>query len=294
MIPGRLEDWSLPAIAHLLQQGCHESETFDFKERLPASKDEAGKERLRRTCAAFANGEGGFLVLGVVDGQTAPPEGRMVGIEKSIDLPAEFGNFPRACQPSVSWSFANPPLLLPNGKVVHVLAIPRSWKGPHWVANAEGRGEFPKRTNKGNENMSYSEIRGAFLGYYEKRLKLQLLLAELEGIDSDASQIQIPALHRGAAFSYNTFSLAIVESVTSDVYTILASEPTLVRDLGMLRRLCRKANSAQSIVHGLVEMPLTNRLERIASYNDGLAQLSAEIRDAVRRAKQDVQRLLTA
>jgi predicted HTH transcriptional regulator len=175
MIPQQLSDWSIESISEILITGRFETETFDFKEKLPDSKDEKAKERLRKTCCAFANSDGAFIVFGILDDKSKPPEKRLVGLSPNNDFPEHFGNYPRSCAPSIYWTFLNPPLPLPDGNILHIVHIPKSWKAPHATGDSDNGWNFTKRTNKGNEGMGIEEIRSGFLGYYEKRLKLQLL-----------------------------------------------------------------------------------------------------------------------
>ncbi len=63
MIPETLADWTLDVVGALLTQGVFESDRFDFKEVLPHSKNAKGKDRLRKTCAAFGNAGGGYLIF---------------------------------------------------------------------------------------------------------------------------------------------------------------------------------------------------------------------------------------
>ena len=67
MLPTSLDDWTLNVVIELLQTGAFESEHFDYKEMLPHSGDQGAKDRLRKTCCAFANTDGGFIVFGVSD-----------------------------------------------------------------------------------------------------------------------------------------------------------------------------------------------------------------------------------
>jgi predicted HTH transcriptional regulator len=105
VLPKQLLDWTVQVVIDLLQTGMFESESFDYKEALPHSKDETGKDRLRRACCAFANSDGGFLVFGISDDKTEPPENRLVGLDKSHDFPEQFGNYPRSCSPSIYLDF---------------------------------------------------------------------------------------------------------------------------------------------------------------------------------------------
>ena len=89
MIPGALSEWTVDNVRSLLMQGVFESDRFDFKERLPDPKDADGKLRLRKTCAAFANSAGGFLVFGVKDDRGLHADERLVGVEAVLDAQKE-------------------------------------------------------------------------------------------------------------------------------------------------------------------------------------------------------------
>jgi hypothetical protein len=180
MIPRALSEWSLQSIRDLLAMGMFEPDTFDWKETLPVSKDEEGKRRLRKTCAAFANSFGGFIIFGIKDRRDLSVDERLIGMNAAFELPREFGNYPAGCSPSVEWTPLQPAIRLANGNMLHVVSIPRSWRAPHAVGNAERGWEFPKRTNKGNEGMSLEEIRNAFTRLAETRRSLVALSRNLE------------------------------------------------------------------------------------------------------------------
>src|SRR5260370_42001324 len=155
--------------------GHFEPELYDFQEALPHKKNDADKEGLRVSCCAFANSSGGFLIFGIKDASSgAVGKERLVGLPPDSEFAAKFGNYPGGAEPSVRWTIKSPPIHLATGNVVHVVHIPRSWKAPHCLALSSVAKRFPKRTDKGTEEMSYEEIRLMFLQYYEKRLKLQL------------------------------------------------------------------------------------------------------------------------
>jgi predicted HTH transcriptional regulator len=67
LLPDRLQDWTIRHVEQLVQRGVHENDQFDLKEMLPHPADNAGKMRLKKTCAAFANSAGGYLIFGVAD-----------------------------------------------------------------------------------------------------------------------------------------------------------------------------------------------------------------------------------
>jgi len=254
MIPRSLTEWSIPVITDLLVQGYYETEFFDFKEMLPHSKNGADKMRLSKSCCAFANSSGGFLVFGVKDDRSLSPQDRLIGIDPAVELPELFGSYPRNCNPSITWDFLNPPLQLGSGNVIHIFEIPRSWNAPHCIEVANAKGSdllrcFPKRTHKGNEVMSYQEVRLSFLQYYEKRLKLQLLKAELQNIKKHAEELIITGWEARTKFGMGEFSLTVIETVLADIYTILTEQLELLELLDEIRNRCRVVNDLLRIFY---------------------------------------------
>ncbi len=218
MVPTQLEDWTLPVVMGLVTQGYSESDKFDFKEMLPHSKGSEDKLRLRKTCAAFANSTGGFLIFGVKDNPKLPPNDRIVGISMRPDFFADFGDYPRGCTPSVDWTFLQPSIRLTNDKFIHIIHIPRSWQAPHWLEDPRIKESvyFPKRTNKGNEPMSHEEVKMAYLQFYEKRLKLRLLRAELDTIRQTAKTFIIPARQTALAHDTGELGVSVIETVLAE------------------------------------------------------------------------------
>ncbi len=175
MIPKALEEWTLDTISQLLTGGYKEAESFDFKESLPEKSNHKQKLDLAKDCCAFANSSGGFLVFGVSDDISVSVEERLKGITAKEFL-TDFGNYPSQCTPSVKWNYKNPPIPLENGNTIYVIEILKSWDAPHcyednhkFVANQWYC--LPKRTNKGNEHMSYEEVRMSFSSILRKTVE---------------------------------------------------------------------------------------------------------------------------
>jgi len=248
MIPKTLAEWDIDTLVDLLTKGYFESEEFDFKGHLPHSNDDRGKRRLVKTCCAFANSNGGFLIFGVSDDTSVPVQDRLVGLDSAFDLPEQFGSYPQKCMPTVQWDFKNPPISLENGRVIHIIHIGRSWNAPHsFEVDNDGRC-FAKRTNKGNEPMSYEEIRMAFLQYYEKRLKLQLLRAELSNIKRHAEKdLMIVGWEAKSKFGKGEFGLTVIETILADTYTIIGGYQELLDAIAEIRNRCRVVNDLLQI-----------------------------------------------
>ena len=269
MIPKSLFDWSEKAVRLLLDAGIFEAEEFDFKESLPHNKDSGGKERLRASCCAFANSIGGFLVFGVSDDRAKRADERLVGIEQGCDFPARFGSYPQLCNPSVHWEFQNPAIVLSSGRMLQVVYIPRSWKAPHATGTPEDGWRLLKRTNKGNEGMTYEEIRGSFLGFYEKRIRLQLLQTELASLQAIATEAFVadPATIE-THYSLVTLNAHVIDSILADTYPLMAENPELPTVLGQLRKAVSVVNNKAQMFFSTAGLSFSNQGERNRSHNE--------------------------
>lgn len=268
MIPEKLTDWSYEIVENMLTKGLFESELFDYKELLPDKSKQSEKLRLQKLCCAFANSIGGFIVFGVKDDKSLIAKDRIVGLDSSTDFPEHFGNYPKNCIPTIYWDFLNPPIILNDSKVLHVVQIPKSIGAPHAVGDNEKGWKFPKRTNKGTEGMSIEEVRHSFLGFYEKRFKLQLLLSELESIKDNANSWLITdEKDIEKTYSLVTFESRIIEAVISDSYTILAKHEKLLTELSEMRNQTRVANNKINIFFSIVGVPLTNKKALVKEHN---------------------------
>ena len=104
------------------------------------------------------------------------------------------------------------------------------------------------------------EIRSAFLGFYEKRIKLQLLRSELQSFKhlAENSYVEIDGALSESEYSLVTFGVNILEAVLSDTYTILADQVDLLGTLTSPRHVIRIANTNIQPFFGRAELPTTN------------------------------------
>jgi len=132
--------------------------------------------------------------------------------------------------------------------------------------------------------MSIEEIRSAFLGFYEKRLRLQLLRAELDTLAGSA-QSAITKGHK--KYSLITFDVSVIESIIADIYSITATRIDLLTSLSDLRQKVRVARSPDRLAGlwpGIVYDFATSPNSRINSPLDYLLRINSDTRAFCRKA----------
>jgi hypothetical protein len=174
MLPTRVADWNLDLVRSVAAEYI-EFTPLEFKEKLPHKKDDKGKLRLKKTCCAFANGQGGYIIFGVAD-EGHPKSRTIVGMEPSSEFGEQFGVYPNSCVPTVDWTMRNPPIELEDGRVIHIVHVGSSSRGPHAVL-LEPTPCFMVRTDKGNEHMTYDGITEAFFQRYDRQVGIGAKLA---------------------------------------------------------------------------------------------------------------------
>lgn len=245
MLPANLDDWNLDRIKGLLRKRIFESDQFDFKECLPKKRANRSKRRMRKTCCAFANSYGGYLVFGVKDDRDLPPDERLVGLPSSLDFPEHFGSYPSSCMPSVTWDFRKEPILLGEEMCIHIVKIEKSLRKPHAIAE-DDKWTFPKRTNKGNETMTYEEINLAFTGYERKRARLLLIVSELEMLKKNAKEAYFEDPNRWKDEApFADLSTSVLETAIGEVYDILLQDMRLIEALKAVRYIAGKLRVVQ-------------------------------------------------
>ena len=254
--PEGLENWNVELLNELVRTSVFENEWLEMKEDL-AGQDPDARLRLVRTACGFANAEGGFLVYGVAD--RAKTGERIKGLEPSRDFPREFGDKLKGpIVPSVAYTFLNPPIPVQGGtRVVHVIHIPQSLTGPHAVIQNE-KLEFPIRRPKGNDFMDYYLVRGAFMGYYQRRELLKLLVFELWANLSRLESMKIPEAQRSSHYTPAILETDLLQRLLADTFSLLSDDPEIVRVLYSIREQAMFLNQRQEIFFRKVSLPLDN------------------------------------
>lgn len=271
MIPETRAGWTLDAIRSVVSSRVFEARTFDFKETLPPSGDERGKLRLRKTLAAFANRPGGgFLIIGVKDDRGLDTDARIVGVDLAVDLPEHLKPHATACVPHVRWEFQNPPHRLSSGKVVHVVEVFEGTTKPHGVFDGE-KWIFPKRTDGGNDLLSYEELRDAFRDQHAVRTQFAVIKAEADRMARHGERINGGFAHGfGAEHLPLLFRPSLLESALLQIVATIQDDAELLNELGTLRSTAWAADTEATRL--LVDGGKVDKLVRLARIAENSAR----------------------
>lgn len=138
-----------------------EGATLDFKEAFPAANDKGVRDFLADV-TAFANTDGGDIIIGVREDKNGVAAD-IVGIDRSglDEALRRVEDQLRACvDPRVS-NFQMCEIACDDGRVVLVIRVAASMIAPHRVT-FKGGSRFFRRANRGNYEMSTTELRQAF------------------------------------------------------------------------------------------------------------------------------------
>lgn len=267
LIPKRLEDWTYEKIEVLVDSNVNESDTHDFKTDIPEFKpnfpDIPEGEGLTKDCCAFANTKGGFIVLGI------RPKGRGIeigGIKDSSELRNLFGQKINAI-PTIDFGLPKKINIPASQKILAVFYIPVSPERPHIPAPADKR-VFWKRTNTGNEQMTYEEIRMSFRNYEERREKLKLLYLELLSNKEQLESMRTPEDSIEGRYSLISLDSAVIDMLLGDVYSMIAKNSDLVKNLMNLRSQIRVINNEFKIFNAKIALPMTNQGQITKQHNE--------------------------
>ena len=232
-VPVALEGWTYDAVVQLTRVGRCEGERHDFKLDLPAS------ENLTKLACAFANSQGGFVVVGVKD-----RSGHFVveGIAPDGEIAKKFADKLRAT-PSVAFSGPRDIEIPDSANVLYVFHVPQSPTRPH-ISGLPGKGSFWKRTPGGCEQMTYEEIREQFLGYEERRDKLKLLFLELI---LNREHLQEMSASKEDEYSLLTLDSGVLDRLLVDAYSVVKADDRLIQILLTLRTNIRVMNTKSQI-----------------------------------------------
>jgi hypothetical protein len=199
----RLRDISEADLRQILESGVEEHKHLDYKAELYATNDAGKKDFLIDVCA-FANAEGGILLIGVPEvrdsgnGQPtgAPDLSKFEGIE-STNPDAVLLSYDSRVVSGIEerLSLETHAIKLGNGKYVFAIRVPNSLNKPHCVQRDDKR-YFPSRRDRHLYYMDVQEIKELVMRTASRQEQAEGLL--LEALKEVRAQHSAPHLIVGA------------------------------------------------------------------------------------------------
>lgn len=277
MIPDTLAGWTYEIVEALCEAGRSESDRHDFK------FDLRGIKNLTKTCCAFANSEGGFIILGVADHDRTKFE--IDGLDPDKEL---YGHFLAKVNASPNIEISVPQCIgIPDSeKLLYVFEIPRSPRRPH-LPTVEDERFFWKREGSDCKRMTLEEIRYQMNNYEEKREKLALLLLELSHIKTNLSE---ELNSSGTNYISNKYDLYIIDNVVVQSFSILKDDPDIISNIQALRKHLEHLNAKKQMMLDRITI-MTYRETLVAEANYYRAEVSKRF-DCMMRLANDIEKAL--
>lgn len=246
-IPKSVNEWTLYNVEELVDASYFETDSFEFKSLITNPEDHKYKTKLCKTACAFANSNGGFIIFGVADRASKKlGRSRITGVAKTDDLSRLFGDQISSCEPTIFYEPQNPPipLLTEKDRVNFIVNIPKSNQTPHGFKDKE-LFSFYRRTNKGNEPMSFAELGMAFTRRLVTRDKVQFLSDQLKECSERASDGMTVKVLEDKRLSYPIagWEPSVLEYTTAELYPIFKGDKEILYELSYVVRLCRVINN---------------------------------------------------
>lgn len=226
-IPSRLDEWTIAHVEALVSNVRSEDQDFDFKGAAILT-EVSGIAALSKAAAAFANGRGGSIIIGVRDSEPRRIEGVKVDAELAKRVHDRIKVYPPITYPApraIPWK---------DGLSVIVVDIPASTEGPH-ASVADKLAAFYVRTHAGAEPMSWPAIRDAMVRADDRQRYVEILLGELQQHNLTARAHRIANMTQGPDFpETQTFELDLTKTALAALYPWIAKDPHLGPEMSRL------------------------------------------------------------
>lgn len=161
MLDDNLDALNEAALNALITDRAAESTTMDFK-ATAHDKSEAGKVELAKDICAFANADGGDLILGVSSKNYVAASIAPITSEPFDALVRRYSETLNARAEPRIHGLRFKEVRLAAGGYAAVVRVPSSYDGPHSVRATQELRRFVIRNGTSISDMSFEQIRGAF------------------------------------------------------------------------------------------------------------------------------------
>ncbi|MFZ5913383.1 MAG: helix-turn-helix domain-containing protein [Pseudomonadota bacterium] len=155
----KFEDIAFSHLQQLVENGVSESRTLEYKSAM-YKRNDAGRKEALKDLTAFANSDGGHLIIGIEEKKDGSLEfsGGIDGAEADREIQWLESLLRDSVEPRLI-GYRIKSISLPGGGAALVIHIPRSWMKPHRTNSKN----YYVRNSKCVHEASVSELRTLFL-----------------------------------------------------------------------------------------------------------------------------------
>ena len=148
-------------IQRYLETGRSEDTTLEFKRAVYERNDE-GKKEFVKDVAAFANSQGGHLLIGIIEEEGSASELSPV---EDVDLDFEIQRLQNLCTDCLEPNVMGIDIysIGLDGGAILAVKVPKSWTAPHRAKSKKSKA-FYQRHSRSISEMDVSQLREAFTG----------------------------------------------------------------------------------------------------------------------------------
>lgn len=254
-----------------MEEEVAESKNLEYKENLDLSQKDH-KRKLLKTASAFANTNGGLLILGIKAKDGIPTDLSGVTIDNEdktgIQIEDTIRNNSEPRIPSIKIGFIEKS---GTAKYYILVKVQRSWNPPHRVKLGGKVGKFYLRRDRKNDEMDIFELRTAFnlsetLADNIKRFReerISNILADEtpiplnEGGKLAIHLIPLNAFYPGQSYDLNKiYKKNLLGTISDDIYRIRFNFDGIL-EYGMPENENRTTDYTQLFRNGIIEAAST-------------------------------------
>jgi hypothetical protein len=125
--------------------------------------------------------------------------------------------------------------------------------------------------------MNYYAVRNAFLGYYQRRELLKLLVFELWTNLGRLEAMKVAEGEKDAAYSLVTLETEMIQRLIADTFSLVADEPEILNALYTIREQASLINRRSEIFFREISLPRTNLSTLVREHNEFVFQKTARL-----------------
>jgi len=280
----QLSEWSEEWIKQILDQDLSEGYLYDFKADI-STKDQS----MAKTVTSFANTQGGFIIFGIKDGESATGWKRLHGVTDKKEFAKKLSDVLSNSKVVPTIFFEDPRFLsISRNNISHEVAIVKinsSEFKPHAVVGSDGLLKFWVRNNQTASAMTYPALTKAIEESTQLRNWLAALYLDTEYIESFANKMIFPEKERETTIPIVRINSIINSDQSSQIISIIPNDVKLVSTIWALREKIELVNSFRDMMIQRRALPLSNAgaenksdNDRIAAIVPGIKHLASEIR----------------